>query len=355
VVDLSEVTLMSAAAIGVLIANAGRLASTGGQLLVATGNPDIRRLLRVTRADDVLDTHASVPEALAALRPRSHHPTCETDVALERLDLRGGETRGLRRRLHTQPTVARALGVLQERYGLRHAETAFELLRTSSQQHNLRLHLVAAAFLAAPPPRRWPDGQWFPGRLHHAAPRLTFAPRSVALGGNRTAVLDAVLDAVSDCMATDAVDLQMADVLPGSLYLERHRGLTAELLDFIDRDETTFTAPAAALCRRLRVVISDVATNSIITDLTERTVLLAGGSHALHSSPFPTALGRPIGVVTTHHPQPGLVLTPTQHARLDVITAEAGAWLDWHRRTVVLDALEHVHESARAIRGGRGD
>ncbi|NEB66390.1 ANTAR domain-containing protein, partial [Streptomyces fulvissimus] len=41
----------------------------------------------------------------------------------------------LRANLRTRPLIAQAQGILQERYGLRDAETAFDLLRDSSQQH----------------------------------------------------------------------------------------------------------------------------------------------------------------------------------------------------------------------------
>jgi hypothetical protein len=34
-------------------------------------------------------------------------------------------------------------------------------------------------------------------------------------------------------------------------------------------------------------------------------------------------------------------------AELDRICAEAGAWLNWHQRTIVLDALEYLHRQAR--------
>ncbi|WP_239110737.1 ANTAR domain-containing protein, partial [Streptomyces microflavus] len=45
------------------------------------------------------------------------------------------EVHDLRANLRTRPLIAQAQGILQERYGLRDAETAFDLLRDSSQQH----------------------------------------------------------------------------------------------------------------------------------------------------------------------------------------------------------------------------
>jgi hypothetical protein len=122
-------------------------------------------------------------------------------------------------------------------------------------------------------------------------------------------------------------------------------------VNFIDIGESTLTATAAAHHRRVRLVLTDVATDPILTDPNERMVLLANGSRALQSSPLPTVSGEPVGVVTTHHARPGRTPTRAEHARLDAITTETGAWLTWHRRTVILDALEHVHASARATAG----
>jgi anti-anti-sigma factor len=350
VVDLTHVTLLSAAAIGVLIAHAERLADADGALLVAAGTPDIRRLLRVIQADTVLRTYDGLPQAMEA----SQIPAGQESPPYRgrrRVDLRGGADRALRRRLRTQPTVARAMGVLQERYGLANADVAFDVLRLSSQRHNLRLHLVAAVFLAAPAPERPQDEVWFPGRLRRVAPRLTFADRSVSSSGNRTAVLDAVLDAMMACLDTEIAHLLMIEIRQGALCLERHRGLTAEYLEFIDSGRAPLTVPTLAVRRRARVVIADVAADPVFTDGGERLVLLAAGSRAIQSSPLLAASGEPVGVATTGHLRRGRVPTVAEHARLDRICAEAGAWLEWHRRTVVLDALEQVHQSARSVGG----
>lgn len=40
-------------------------------------------------------------------------------------------------------------------------------------------------------------------------------------------------------------------------------------------------------------------------------------------------------------------LQPAQLAALEQTGRQAGAWLSWHERTIVLDALEHLHATAR--------
>ena len=41
-------------------------------------------------------------------------------------------------------------------------------------------------------------------------------------------------------------------------------------------------------------------------------------------------------------------LTAAETKALDVVGAEAGRWLAWHQRTVVVDALEHLHALGRS-------
>ncbi|GAB3878797.1 hypothetical protein GCM10029964_030020 [Kibdelosporangium lantanae] len=339
VADLTGVTLLSGVAIGVLVAHAQRLAAEGGRLTVVTGSDRNERLLRVTEADRVLDVRRTMPTSTSPVRDE------ESPV-----DGRDQEIFDLRRKLRTQSTIARALGVLQERYGLTDPGAAFDLLRSGSQRYNLRLSRVATAFLAAHAPRR-PDAEyWFPGRLRQLAPQLGFAPEGVARSGNRATVLDALLDAMAECVDAEMADLQTAEPPHGDLWLERHRGVPTGLLADLDADGYRSVAPRLALRRRELVIVPDVATDPVLAGSPVQAVLLFYGSRAMHSSPLPAPEGSPVGVVSAHHTRPGRVPTDAEQGRLDVIAAEAGAWLDWHRRTVMLDALEHIHRTARCGR-----
>ncbi|WP_037870928.1 ANTAR domain-containing protein, partial [Streptomyces sp. SPB074] len=85
------------------------------------------------------------------------------------------ELRDLRANLRTRPLIAQTQGVLQERYGLPDADTAFDLLRAGSQRHNVKLRTLASVFLSAPRPAEH-SPQWFPGRTRAPAPPLAFAP-----------------------------------------------------------------------------------------------------------------------------------------------------------------------------------
>lgn len=342
IVDLSEVGLLSAAAIGVLIAHTERLAALGGRLLVV-GSESVARILRTAQADTVLDTYDSLAEALQAAAPGA---AAATEYDGQRLRLRPDEVVRLRRQLRTVPTVARAIGVLQERYGLPDDAAAFDLLRVSSQRHNLRLYRVAAALLAAPAPRRRDTERWFPGRLRRPAPPLPFLGDALVRTGNRTAVLDAVLAEMAGRTETESADLQLSDALDGGLRLDRQRGLTAELVELVDTADYARTAPTLALRRRVRTVV-DLAEDPVFADSVARAMLLAGGSRTVRSAPMFTSAGSPVGVITTHHAERAGPFDPATRAALTLIADQTGAWLDWHQRTVMLDALELVHRSAR--------
>lgn len=90
-----------------------------------------------------------------------------------------------------------------------------------------------------------------------------------------------------------------------------------------------------AACRSLDDRLRFSGSSNLVVDLTQVT-LLSG-----------VAIG-----VSTHHTRPGRVPSAGEQRLLDTVSREAGAWLDWHRRTVVLDVLEDVHRSARSRRSG---
>ncbi|MEU7581732.1 hypothetical protein AB0B50_29490 [Streptomyces sp. NPDC041068] len=52
--------------------------------------------------------------------------------------------------------------------------------------------------------------------------------------------------------------------------------------------------------------------------------------------------------MSTHHCEPLEALTAAQAGALDETAQLLGAWLFWHSRVHVLDALEHLHRRATA-------
>jgi hypothetical protein len=52
-------------------------------------------------------------------------------------------------------------------------------------------------------------------------------------------------------------------------------------------------------------------------------------------------------MLSTYDKTPDRTPTLAEGSELDRTAAEAGTWLQWHQRTVVLDALEYLHQNAR--------
>ncbi|MGX1472863.1 UNVERIFIED_CONTAM: hypothetical protein RKD50_001671 [Streptomyces canus] len=133
----------------------------------------------------------------------------------------------------------------------------------------------------------------------------------------------------------------------GRLQLVRHTGLNKYFTDFfafVD-DETTSCSQAAA--ERRQVTVPDVATAAVFDEASRRAILQAG-SRAAHSVPLVSRGGAVLGMVSSHHERPLRGFTRAQLAALQQAGADTGRWLFWHRRTVVVDALELLHATATA-------
>ncbi|WP_229818430.1 ANTAR domain-containing protein, partial [Streptomyces chromofuscus] len=135
----------------------------------------------------------------------------------------------VRNRTIGQSGVARAQGVLLERYRLTSADQAFELLKTVSQRSNIKLHTLADAVLRTPAPD--PGEQvWFPRRARYSPPRLPGVAVDHSARGSQGAVLKAVLDRVLSVTQAPMGNVQLAE--SGRLRLARHTGLNKYFTDF---------------------------------------------------------------------------------------------------------------------------
>ncbi|MGF1238220.1 ANTAR domain-containing protein [Streptomyces sp. 2-6] len=247
-----------------------------------------------------------------------------------------------RNRLLAHSTVAAAQSVLLERYRLASPEEAFTLLRQASQTHNVKLHTLADAVAASPPPRPG-AAEWFPGRARHGSPPLPELELDRHASTQHGAVLKAALHRALTVTGTPMGNVQLAE--GGVLRLEKHSGLPRPFTDFfafVDHDTTSCSLAAR---EQRQVTVRDVATASVFDEASRR-VILDAGSRACHSVPLLTEEGRLAGVVSTHHDRPLTGLTRAQHDALGTMGSAVGRWLSWHRRTLVLDALEHLHAAA---------
>ncbi|MFJ3623208.1 ANTAR domain-containing protein [Streptomyces iakyrus] len=270
------------------------------------------------------------------------------DGELERLR---AELRDLRARARVRPLISQAQGILQERYALPDGESAFALMQRASQRYNVKLHTLAGVLVTAPRPDE-PDALWFPRRVRGPEPELTFTQAHRSGSGSRGAVLKAVLRSTLTVTGTDMGNVQLPDPARGGLRIEQHTGLTEDFLDFFAHVGEDGTACARAARDVAQVTVRDVESDPVFTEPARRAIL-AAGSRACHSVPLTTESGLCVGMVSAHLDRPLDGLTTAQTKALDTVGGEAGRWLAWHDRTVVLDALEHLHTLGRAGRGSR--
>ncbi|WJV44233.1 GAF and ANTAR domain-containing protein [Streptomyces flavofungini] len=252
----------------------------------------------------------------------------------------------LRNRQVAHACVARAQDVLIDRYRLGSARVAFDLLRRTSQQMNIKLHTLADAVVRVPGPDTDAD-LWFPGRARYSPPPLPgLAGREGDLNGHG-AVLKSTLRRVLHLTRAGMGNVQVAE--HGMLRLERHLGLSREFTEFFAFVQDSTTACAQAAQEGRQVTIKDVAVAEIF-DEDSRRVILHAGSRGCHSVPLTGPGGAVLGMVSSHHERPLVGFTRTQLDELEALGQQAGRWLAWHRNTRVLDALEHLHAAAAALR-----
>lgn len=252
----------------------------------------------------------------------------------------------VRNRQLAHACVARAQGVLIDRYRLASSQVAFDLLRRTSQQMNIKLHTLADAVIRVPGPDA--DAElWFPGRARYSPPPLPGLGEPEGDHSGQGAVLKSTLRRVLHVTQAGMGNVQVAE--HGMLRLERHTGLSREFTDFFAfvQDSTTSCAQAAEESRQ--VTVKDVAVAEIFDEDSRRTILRAG-SRACHSVPLTGPGGAVLGMVSSHHERPLLGFTRTQLGELEAVGEQVGRWLAWHRNTRVLDALEHLHAAAAALR-----
>jgi hypothetical protein len=258
------------------------------------------------------------------------------------------EVFGLRARARSRALIGVAQGILVARYELAGPTAAFDLLRESSQHHNVPLRVLASAVVTAPAPPS--DAHWFAGRGTRTPPPATGLPHRRGIDArDRRQVLATALNEAAELTGAESGELHLTNSAHNdALELEQHHGLAPDY-----RDQTALVAgpphvSARAQAQGEAVTVPDVTADPDLADHPVGRALLAQGSRALHSVPLITPEGNCTGTLTLHRTTPGSWLTPEQGAALNELAAQTAVWRSWYRRTVVLDALEYLHQHRRA-------
>ncbi|MFV8182185.1 MULTISPECIES: ANTAR domain-containing protein [unclassified Streptomyces] len=336
VLDLSGVERLSSAACRTLQQVTGHLAQEPVPVVAAT--PAVRRALDEAQLAGIR-TYDTLADALARLPASDTTP----DEGLR------GEVFGLRSKARTSGLIGTAQGMLMARYDLRTPAAAFALLREGSQHLNVPLRVLSSAVVTAPPPTT--AAVWFPGRGTHPAPPMTaFLHASGGDVTDRRQVLAAVLAEALALSDAEAAEVHLTDpAQDDALFLERHHGLSAAYWDHIALVTEPPVVCARAQIRREPVTVPDIAEDLELGAHPAGQALLSAGNHAVHSQPMITADGHCNGTLTLHWTKPGSWLTSEQQKALSVLADEVAAWRSWYRRTVLLDALEYLHQHHESL------
>ncbi|WP_435135319.1 GAF domain-containing protein [Actinacidiphila sp. bgisy144] len=206
---------------------------------------------------------------------------------------------------------------------------------------------LASAVTTAPAPP--PDGPWFPGRRRTPPPGAPFLTARGVGPLERTRALQAAVDEASRLTATPGAMIHLVDPARGGvLVLEAERGHTPAEIDACAHLTGTASVVGRALTADGLVTAVEAALPADRGRVGRATG--AAAPQTLHAAPLIAPGGPPIGVLSVRHPHTAHVLTGGQRTELLELAADAAAWKSWYRRTVVLDALEHLHAGAAADR-----
>ncbi|MER6426555.1 ANTAR domain-containing protein [Streptomyces sp900105245] len=348
VLDMAHVQVGGAAVLRTLSETA-RVRTGRPDLIIVRARPGVREAVHLARLDGVrlfatldealreLARTATRVEELPAWRSQMSDPLRPSYEELYK------EVRALRARVRTAPVIGMAQGTLMVRYGLPDSGSAFRVLRETSQRFNVPLRVLVSAVVAARPPA---GEEWFPGRLPLPVPQLRLLGRSGRDPRCRRQMTDAVLHESLAVGRAPAGYVQFVDPAVGTLTPETHYGCAETFLDHLVRGRDENTPDALARTRRRRVSVPDVAVDTLLSEDWRR-VLLTTGTRALHSVPVLSSAGSCTGVITLQWAEAGHRPTAAQAEAIAVLAADTAAWLSWYHRSVLLDALEHLHRALR--------
>ncbi|MER6427816.1 GAF domain-containing protein [Streptomyces sp900105245] len=271
----------------------------------------------------------------------SHAPAPPAAAETELRDDAGQDVDERNRRL-AHAGVARAEKLLVRHFRLSSKREAFDLLRSSSQKFNIKLHTLADVAVQLPAPK--PDApKWVPSTGGSAAPPVPALRAVGARFDNPGAVLTAALRRTLSVTGARMGNVQLVE--NGMLRMEKHVGVNRRFSDYFAFVGASTTSCAQAALDRRQVTVKDVAASDSFDD-GSRQVILQTGSRACHSVPLLRPDGTVIGMISSHHEQPLHDLAPAQLTVLQELGSQVGRWLLWYRNTAVVTALNHLHASA---------
>lgn len=240
----------------------------------------------------------------------------------------------------SRSTVRAAIDVLRQQHAMADPDITFNVLRSVSQQHNIKVRAVAAAVVGsdvADPQSGDPASS--------APPTLTFSDCVETTMPNRTEVLRDLMRTAMTDLGADYGNVQVRDPAYGGLTIESQSGFKGDFLDFFGYVDDAGSACGATLTEARQVVVDDVASAPVFAE-PERAMVLASGVQSVVSTPLIDEFGSVRGVVSTHYALSHRAPDEKALRTLQLQADECARWLSWYDRAVMPRVLAAVHAAA---------
>jgi len=148
VVDCNGVSFVDSSVLAVLTRELERMRTIGGELVIVSDDPRIRRAFEISGLDQLFRIERFLSGAVPAAAKSAAEPSwAARDLRADLADLKE-RNRQLEHALESRIVIEQAKGVLAERLGLG-VDDAFDVLRRAARSNRVKLRDLAAEVVAA--------------------------------------------------------------------------------------------------------------------------------------------------------------------------------------------------------------
>jgi PAS domain S-box-containing protein len=188
-------------------------------------------------------------------------------------------------------------------------------------------------------------------RLQEVSTRLVQA-------GDRTSLLQVIVDAAIAITAADMGNIQLLDREIGALQIVASRGFERSFVEFFDRAHSD-RAPVTDALRNLdRIVVPDVASSPIFAGTPALDVLRTAGVRAFQRTPLVNRAGKLVGTLSTHY-RSSRRPEGRDLGVLDLLARQAADWIErvqiQDEREKLLTRVEAAHAEAESANRAKDD
>jgi CheY-like chemotaxis protein len=212
------------------------------------------------------------------------------------------------------------------------------------------------------------DGKRAEQRLHESERSLAAELASMARlqevstrlvqAGDRTSLLQVIVDAAIAITAADMGNIQLLDRESGALQIVASRGFERPFVEFFDRVHSDRAPFTDALRSLERIVVPDVASSPIFAGTPALDVLRTAGVRAFQRTPLVNRAGKLVGMLSTHY-RSSRRPEGRDLGVLDLLARQAADWIErvqiQDEREKLLTRIEAAHAEAESANRAKDD